>query len=523
VAGRTAADRPDRPTRWRRPAGWPLLPVLVVQTLLSLRLVRADTAFQDEGLDLWAGHLQWSNWLHGTVIPPFPYYFSGAPVIYPPLGALADRAGGLAGARILSLVFMLGATTLLWSAARRRFGGRAAFFAAALFAVLGPTLHLGAFATYDALALLFVALAAWCVLRAGDRGDLPGRMIAAGAALALANATSYPTVLFDVVVPVLAVLSAFPAPGGRVALRRVAILLITVITLLAAGLIIGGSNYLSGFRRTILAPVVHTNSPLSVLSNSWYWAGLLVVLAAAGVMFSAARREGRAQTWLLAVLGLAAIVGPAEQAWLHTAALLNEHVGVGAWFAAMAAGYAADRFISAAPAGREQAITSATCVIALVFPVYLGAVQSWSFATSWPNATAFIAALRPLAAHSHGPLLVEDPAIAKYYLPAGSDWQRWSGTRNITLPSGATTGNPAAAAGTAAPGTAATYATYIARGYFAYVALNFTDTTALDHGLATELHHNPHYHTLQVVPYGTEVKPVGLGTYVIWKYEPSQG
>ena len=122
VAGRTASHRPVRPTGWRLPSGWPLLPVLIVQTLLSLRLVRADTAFQDEGLDLWAGHLQWASWLHGTAIPPFPYYFSGAPVIYPPLGALADRAGGLAGARILSLVFMLGATTLLWSAARWRFG-----------------------------------------------------------------------------------------------------------------------------------------------------------------------------------------------------------------------------------------------------------------------------------------------------------------------------------------------------------------------------------------------------------------
>ena len=520
VGGQTEADRPDRPTRRGLPGGWPLLPVLIVQTLLSLRLVRADTAFQDEALYLWAGHLQWANWLHGTAIPPFAYYFSGAPVIYPPLGALADHVGGLAGARVLSLVFMLAATILLFSAARRRYGRRAAFFAAALFAVLGPTLHLGAFATYKALSLFLVALAAWCVLRAGERGVLPGRMIAAGVALALANATSYSTVLFDVLVLVLAVLAAFPAPGGRVALRRVAIVAATVIALLAAGLLIGGSSYLSGFRQAILTPVAHTSSPLSVLSSSWYWAGVLVVLAVAGVVFSAVRREGAARTWMLGVLAAAAILGPAEQAWLHTAALLNEHVGVGAWFAAIAAGYAADRFIAAAPPGREQAITSVTCVIALVFPVWLGAVQSWSFATSWPNATAFIAALRPLAAHSSGPMLVEDPSIAKYYLPSGSDWQRWSSTRTIILPSGAITGNPAAAAGAAAPGNASIFAKYIARGYFSYVALNFTDTTALDHGLATELHHNPDYHTIAVVPYGTEVKPVGLGTYVIWKYEP---
>ena len=94
TAGQTAAGRDGRATRWRVPSSWPLLPVLVVQALLSLRLVRADTAFQDEALYLWAGHLQWAHWLHGTAIPPFAYYFSGAPVIYPPLGALADHAGG---------------------------------------------------------------------------------------------------------------------------------------------------------------------------------------------------------------------------------------------------------------------------------------------------------------------------------------------------------------------------------------------------------------------------------------------
>ena len=36
------------------------------------------------------------------------------------------------------------------------------------------------------------------------------------------------------------------------------------------------------------------------------------------------------------------------------------------------------------------------------------------------------------------------------------------------------------------------------------MALNFTDTSALDHGLATLLHHNPRYHTIPVVPYGID-------------------
>src|SRR6266851_1068243 len=82
VAGRPASRRDRRITGWRFPGSWPLLPVLVVQAVLSLRLVRADTAFQGEALYLWAGHLQWAHWLHGTPLPPFSAYFSGAPVIY---------------------------------------------------------------------------------------------------------------------------------------------------------------------------------------------------------------------------------------------------------------------------------------------------------------------------------------------------------------------------------------------------------------------------------------------------------
>lgn len=114
-----------------------LLAVLAVQAVLSLRLVWSNTAFQDEAVYLWAGHLEWSHWLYGAQIPAFQSYFSGAPVVYPPLGALADSYGGLASARVLSLFFMLAATALLYSTTRRIFDRRAAFFAAAPFAGLG--------------------------------------------------------------------------------------------------------------------------------------------------------------------------------------------------------------------------------------------------------------------------------------------------------------------------------------------------------------------------------------------------
>src|SRR5580700_11736642 len=99
--------------------GWPLLAILAVQAALSASMVRASTAFGDEALYLSAGHLEWSRWLHGTQIPAYQTWFSGAPVMYPPVGAIADSLGGLAAARLLSLVFMLGATCFVWSTTAR--------------------------------------------------------------------------------------------------------------------------------------------------------------------------------------------------------------------------------------------------------------------------------------------------------------------------------------------------------------------------------------------------------------------
>src|ERR1700753_3249674 len=168
-------------------SGWPLVPILILQAALSARVIRFDTAFQDEALYLWAGHLEWASLLHGGALPQFPAFFSGAPVIYPPLAALVDSVGGLNGARLLSLAFMLGATALLYAPTGRLFGKWAAFFAAILFAVISPTLHLGSFATYDAMALFLVALASWLVVRAGDRADATLWMAGAGGALAPAH------------------------------------------------------------------------------------------------------------------------------------------------------------------------------------------------------------------------------------------------------------------------------------------------------------------------------------------------
>lgn len=511
--------RRARPQRQRVPGDWPLVVILTVQTALSLRLVRADTAFQDEAAYLWAGHLELAHVLHGATLPPFARYFSGAPIIYPPLGAVADSLGGLTGARILSLVFMLGATIMLWFTAGRLFGRRAAFFSAALFAVAGPTLHLGSFATYDAMSVFLVALAAWCVVRAGAQQDATGWMVAAGVTLAAADATSYPSALFDPVVILLALAVAFPKPGGKLAAARAMVLLAIVALLVTLGLLLGGSSYVHGVMSTTIERASGGDSAWSILTQSWSWTGVVVAAAVCGAVISWVSQSRRAQSWLLTLLVCAAALVPAEQASLNSLASLNKHGTLGIWFAAIAAGFAVDRLIATSLAGNMRIVTGGACVVALIFPVTLGAGQSRVFATSWPNSAAFTAIFRGLADSGTGHLLVEDPSIAEYYLPSGSQWQRWSSTRNIVLPGGVPTGGPSDKAGVLGAGDAGTFAAYIKEGYFSFIALNFSDTVSLDKSIAADIHLNHHYKPIEVIPYGAGPDGPAVGEYVIWQCE----
>ncbi len=519
------AERAARATSHRRqrpitiPALGQLFLILAVQAALSFRLIKADTAFQDEALYLWAGHREIAHLLHGAPLPPFPTYFSGAPVIYPLVGALGDSIGGLSAARILSLVFMLGATGLLWSTTRLLYGEIAAFFAAALFAVLGPTLHLGSFATYDAMSVFLVALSAWCVVKAsaasGEQDHATGWMIAAGVALAVANATAYSIALFDPVVILLAFVTSAAATTPRLALRRCLTLLIVAMVLIGLGLLIGGSYYRTGINNTTIQRAPGPDSALTIFADSWFWTGSVAVLALIGVIISLSRRPWTSASWppLLCTAALALV--PAEQASLHTVASLNKHGTMGTWFAAIAAGFAIAAFAGWSEAGRTRAITVGACVVALVLPAKLGISQAQTFATEWPNSTSFTAILGPLVNNSPGRVLVEDPSIAEYYLSAGRDWQRWSGTRNIVLPSGQSTGGPSKNAGVVGSGNAGVYAVFIQEGYFSLVALNFADTRPLDRAIRADLGHNHRYHIIDVVPYGP-----AHGTYVIWRYEP---
>lgn len=500
---------PAAPARRRLPRMHPavclLLAVLAVQALLSLRLVWSNTAYQDEALYLWAGRLEWQHWLHGAPLPDLQAYFSGAPVVYPPLGAAAAAVWGLAGARILSLAFMLGATCLLWAATARLMGRRAAFFATAVWAVLGPVQRLGAFATYDAMAVFLLAVAAWCAVRASSGRAYARWLLAAAAAAVLANAAKYASAIFDPVIIGLAGLAACPRPGGKRAAARWTVVLTYLVAGVLTLLLIAGHSYELGIEATTLSRALGQQQPAAIAMLSWQWTGVVLGAAVAGVALSLLgpdRRAGR--TLLLCLLATAVLLVPAEQARIHTATSLDKHVAFGAWFGAIAAGYAADRIIAAMRWSVVRAELSIAMALAIVPVAAAGAVQARQF-FGWPNATAFIRALQPLAEHTRGPMLIETSSVAEYYLP-GLRWQRWSNTFSITTPPGRSVGYSTRSI--TDPGQPATYRKYVSAGYFALIALNYS-SGKLDVAITKLLVHNPAYRVTSV--------RYGSSRYVIWQ------
>ncbi len=271
----------------------PLAVVLTVQTALSLRLMWSNTAFQDEALYLRAGHLEWSHLLHGNPMPNFPAYFSGAPVIYPPLGALADSIGGLAAARTLSLCFMLGVTGLLWATTGRLYGRRAALLAAGLFATLAGTQFLGAFATYDAMALFLMALAGWLGVRSAD-GQLWVRtalLLLAGVSLALADAVKYATAIFTPVVVVLAVVAVWRRHGRGAAVTAGFTVICTWLALIAAAVAAAGQQYWLGIKATTLDRPQAGVAAAVIIQRAYMWTSLILVLAVLGAVLAILSKE----------------------------------------------------------------------------------------------------------------------------------------------------------------------------------------------------------------------------------------
>ncbi len=382
---------------WRHSYQLGLLLILVVQSGLALRLLWSNSVFQDEAEYLWYGHMEWAHWLHGTPLPT--YYLSGAPVVYPPLGALADSVAGLAGARLLSLLFMLAATALLYGTASRLFTRSAGLIAAAIFVAVGPTADMSVWATYDPMAIFLMALSSWLAVRAA-RGRLTELWIfLAAAVMVLADAAKWATGLWNPVIIALVVLAA--PTGWAMALARGVRMVSYAVAIAAPALyVFGGSKYLVQISASTTQRGSGGNAQFSVLWTAAPLVGMVLVLALLAVVLSWRERGGR-QTLLCAVLALAVLLAPLYQAHIQTTVSLYKHVVFGSWFGAIAAGYAMSRAVVVnAAKGWRVGLAAAT------FTGLVGFGQASGWYGYWPNSGPLLAAVeRQLPVR--GPMLMD--------------------------------------------------------------------------------------------------------------------
>jgi hypothetical protein len=476
-----------------------LFAIMCVQAALTLRM--SNTAFEDEALYLYSGHMELAHLLHGAALQGnYASYFSGAPVLYPVLGALADDVGGLAAARTVSLIAMLATTGLLYSLTRRMFNERVGLCAAVIFSVTESALFLGHLATYDAPSLFLLALATWIVVRTASF-RWPGYLLAAPP-IALAVATKYAAGLFVPTIVVLSALAAWPY-RGRKALIAPAGLGAAVAALLGGALYLGGPVYLTGVRFTTTARFQGTTATSLLLRDSLVWGGLPFALALIGTVAYGIRArtepgelvaDSAGRAWRITlgvVLTGTALLAPIDQIHIHTLTSLWKHIGFGLFFAAPFAGIGLTRIIG--DHFRRAQVGIAIWGAALV----IGMTQANDLFDGWPGSAGFV----PVLAHYLQPgarYLVEVDEVPIYYLRHHADAQPDQFTSTYFIGYHGLTGQ-------------AGFVAAIKAGYFKVVAFDGQVTPALDNVLASTLRANPDYRLAAAVPANGHTV-----TYYVW-------
>jgi len=467
--------------------------LLCMQAILSLRL--QNTAFGDEALYLYAGHMETAHLLHGAALQgTYATYFPGIPVLYPVLAAAANSVGGLAAARAVSLLAMLITTVLLYAMTRRLFNERVGLCAVVLFCVTEGTTLAGQLATNDAVSLCLLALASWIVVRTA-----PWRWRAyllAAPVAGLAIGTDYWALLY---LPTLALLAGLAADPylGRTALTRSLVLGAVTVELFAVGVLIGGRTYVTAAVATLATRSPGGDQALHILAEAGEWSGLVAALAAFGAARYAteARNERnelvalpgsrRRRSALGLVLAGTALLALADHLYLNTDNMMDTHICFGLFFAAPMAGVGLARLVG--DHFRRAQIGVVVWAAALV----LGLAQATQTFGSWPNSSTQVMELsRYLGPGAR--YLVENDDVAIYYLMGNPDAQPDQFTSTYFMSyrnrkGQLLTGTPA-------------FLAALQSGYFRVVIYDSSVTPALDKSLAAALESNPRYRLAGAVP-----------------------
>ncbi len=430
VASFLPVDRRAAANRWVRRA--PLLLIFAIQAALTLRL--SNTAYRDEGLYIYTGHLEIAHILHGAPLYDEPAkYFSGSPLIYPIIAAGLDRLGGLTLVRLFSLVLMLGATFAVYAYSKRLFNQKAAVWGALAFVVAGPTAYLGNYATFDALALTCMAVALALGVRASQTANYWLAPVV-GSLLALGVMSKYATALF---VPfVLLLLLAVPARRRSARLVGLISGSVTAGILAGVGLTVGRPE-LEGLKKTTTSREVITYQTFSqIVHSAWLDAGVFIVAGLLGAVYVGLRLHRARTALLLFIAGIAPIL---NQARIHEGVSLDKHIGFGLVFIAPLCGV----LISAS---YRRMWVKVGALVVLVCLVLSGLQASRRMFSQWSNSSEMTALLGySLRADPYIHILGDAIEPQRYAYDDQTKLWQWSSTDSVYY--NGLTGQAAATAG----------------------------------------------------------------------------
>jgi hypothetical protein len=391
----------------------PLMLILTVQAVYTIRLIPVGYLGNDEARYVVAGHVLLHELFRSVGSPYYETFFSGAPDFYSPLAAIADYVGGIVAVRLLSMCFTLTATYLLFRTSERLIGYVGALCSAGLFAGLGMTQAVGRNTIYDAMAFMIVALAGYCAVRARDGGAK--WLLLVPLTLFAAYFAKYMTILFD---PAVIALASLGIGSWRRVARRIFTLAFATGCMLGLGTFLAGGAYLHGMMFSVFSRQRGVNNLMGaqrvsahfILAHVWTWMGALIVLSILAVAVAFVARRSLAP--VLAVCALAGILVSLEALHLHSNESMRRHDDLGAWFAAIPAGY-----LMALPSqvarklGLRRALGGAALIALIPFWArYSQPASTFSGATGYDtgnlgNPAPFAGALKPYLLPGHEYLL----------------------------------------------------------------------------------------------------------------------
>ncbi len=418
---------------------WPLTIILAMQAVISVATLH-NTAFQDEALYLYAGQQIFHYWMGGPVpLDRYAFYFSGYPDVYPVIGGVLDKIGGLELARSFSLLCMMGINIIIYFSTQKFFQRPAAVFASATYASLGTVLFVGRLATFDALCLFLIALATGVALQVStSRHAWLALMM--GPLLVLSILAKYAAMLFTFPVLGLLVFCSIAYLGWWRMLLRLGIAIVSlVISLLVAYHFMSKLAFHAIDGSTTNRVALIQKSPQELFMHVMYMGGIVYVAALLGVVFVFLRYRRFCLTAL--ILFATSWLVPAYHIYKQEGVSLDKHMAFGLFFAmplagcalAWLSGYMEQALSNVNGHDMQQTLSNAhgrywLAGLAVVLPVFiLGLQQSQTIYASWANTSSLSYALHTQMRDSSGRFLVEDIEVARYDARDVTEAWQWNG------------------------------------------------------------------------------------------------